>query len=86
MCSIDALMLTCLRSNKPLYILRPSQDRAAGVIVAHNHPSGDPRPSREDIKTTQQLAAAGVLLGIPVRDHIIVAVQGHYSFIREGLV
>lgn len=58
----------------------PLKDRAASVIVAHNHPSGMAEPSKEDIKTTQQLIAAGILLGIPVRDHIIVAKEDYYSF------
>jgi DNA repair protein RadC len=64
----------------------PLKDRAASVIVAHNHPSGDSEPSSEDIKTTQQLIAAGILLGIPLRDHIIIARQGHYSFRKEGRI
>jgi DNA repair protein RadC len=64
----------------------PLKDRAASLIVAHNHPSGDPRPGREDIKTTQQLVAAGVLLGIPLRDHIIVTGRGRYSFMEAGLL
>jgi DNA repair protein RadC len=54
-------------------------DRAASVIVAHNHPSGDPSPSTEDIALTQQLAAAGQLLGIGLRDHIILAKSTHFS-------
>lgn len=58
----------------------PLKDRAASVIVAHNHPSGDPHPSRKDIEATQQLIAGGILLGIPIRDHIIVSKEGHYSF------
>lgn len=64
----------------------PLQDRAATVVVAHNHPSGDPEPSKDDIKTTQQLIAAGQLLGIKVADHIIVTKQGHYSFNMHGLM
>ena len=64
----------------------PLKDRAASVIIAHNHPSGDPGPSREDTKTTQQLVAAGILLGIPVRDHVIVAGQEHFSFRGRGLL
>lgn len=64
----------------------PLQDRAATVVVAHNHPSGDPEPSRDDIKTTQQLIAAGQLLGIKVADHIIVTRQDHYSFCKHGLL
>jgi DNA repair protein RadC len=58
----------------------PLKDRAASVIVAHNHPSGMAEPSKEDIKTTQQLIAAGILLGIPVRDHIIVTGDSHFGF------
>ena len=64
----------------------PLQDRAAAVVVAHNHPSGDPEPSKEDIKTTQQLIAAGQLLGIKVADHIIVTKHDHYSFRSHGLL
>ncbi len=45
---------------------------AASVILAHNHPSGDPLPSLEDIETTRNLAAAGKIIGIQVLDHIIV--------------
>lgn len=64
----------------------PLKDRAASVVVAHNHPSGNPAPSPEDIKTTQQLVAAGILLGLPVHDHVIVAGRRHYSFRRAGLL
>lgn len=64
----------------------PLKDRAASVIVAHNHPSGDVEPSRADITATQQLVASGILLGIPLRDHIIVSVQSHYSFKRNHLI
>lgn len=55
-------------------------DRAACIVLAHNHPSGDPRPSHRDITLTQQLAAAGHLVGITLRDHIIVSKTEHYSF------
>jgi len=64
----------------------PLVDRAASVIVVHNHPSGIAEPSKEDIKTTQQLVAAGILLGIPLRDHIIVTVDAHYSFKHNSLL
>ena len=63
----------------------PLRDRAATVIIAHNHPSGDAEPSSQDVKTTQQLVAAGILLGIPLQDHIIVTKEGHYSF-RHNLL
>lgn len=61
-------------------------DRAASVIVAHNHPSGNARPSAKDITLTQQLAAAGQLLGIPLRDHIIVTKVEHFSFRQHHML
>ena len=64
----------------------PLKDRAASVIIAHNHPSGVPRPSKQDIQTTQQLIAAGQLLGMEAWDHIIVTKTGHFSFRNEGLL
>lgn len=63
----------------------PLQDRAAAVIVAHNHPSGSIEPSHEDIATTQQLVAAGEILGMAVKDHIIVTKDGEFSF-KEHLI
>lgn len=64
----------------------PIVDRAASVIVAHNHPSGDCQPSQKDITLTQQLAAAGQLIGIPLRDHIIVTKAHDYSFRQRHLL
>jgi DNA repair protein RadC len=55
---------------------------AAAVILVHNHPSGDPTPSREDRDITDRLARAGEILGIPVLDHVVVAERG-YSSLRE---
>lgn len=52
---------------------------AAGAVVAHNHPSGDPTPSLEDVELTRRLREAGHLLGIPIVDHIVVADRGHIS-------
>jgi DNA repair protein RadC len=58
---------------------------AASVIVAHNHPSGDPNPSREDIKATKRLQKAGEILGIELLDSLIVGPTGrHYSLKRNG--
>jgi DNA repair protein RadC len=53
---------------------------SAGLILAHNHPSGDPRPSQEDIAITERLRACGQLLGIEVIDHIIVGDGSYFSF------
>jgi DNA repair protein RadC len=61
-------------------------DFATGIIVAHNHPSGDPTPSKQDIATTQQLIAAGQILGVTLIDHVIVAGRRHYSFQRNGMI
>jgi len=61
-------------------------DMAAGIVVAHNHPSGDPTPSQQDIATTQQLIAAGQILGVRLYDHIIVARRRHYSFSANGMI
>ena len=62
------------------------KDRAASVIIAHNHPSGMAEPSKEDVKTTQQLVAAGQLLGIKVRDHLIVTSRGWFSFSQNRYI
>jgi DNA repair protein RadC len=64
----------------------PIVDRAASIIVAHNHPSGEARPSTKDTILTQQLAAAGQLLGIPLRDHLIVTRTEVYSFRQHHLL
>lgn len=52
---------------------------AASIIVAHNHPSGDPEPSRDDLLITEQLRAAGRILGIELLDHIVVGEPGFVS-------
>lgn len=57
---------------------------AAGIILAHNHPSGDPTASPEDREVTARLAQAGALLGVQVLDHVIVAERGYTSFREEG--
>jgi DNA repair protein RadC len=59
---------------------------AAGIILAHNHPSGDPSPSEEDIRLTKRVSQAGQLLGVDVLDHIIIAETGHYSFKTSGVL
>ncbi|HYH75740.1 MAG TPA: DNA repair protein RadC [Candidatus Saccharimonadales bacterium] len=61
-------------------------DRAASIIVAHNHPSGEVTPSQKDIALTQQLAAAGHLLGITLRDHVIVTKNQYFSFRQHHLL
>lgn len=61
-------------------------DRAAGIILAHNHPSGILAPSPDDVITTRQLIDAGNIIGISVLDHIIVTKKGYLSFKEKGLM
>ncbi len=70
----------------PREVFRPAiQYAAASMILFHNHPSGDPSPSREDIAVTERLARAGQIMDIPVLDHIILGEQRFLSFKEEGL-
>ena len=59
---------------------------AAGIIVAHNHPSGDTTPSADDRAITRQLVEAGKVLGIPVHDHVILSAGRWLSFQEAGLL
>ncbi|MGH7157650.1 MAG: RadC family protein [Candidatus Saccharimonadales bacterium] len=61
-------------------------DRAASVIIAHNHPSGDPKPTQQDITLTQHLFAASQLLGITLRDHLIVTKNDYFSYAQHHLL
>ncbi len=58
---------------------------AASVIFVHNHPSGDPSPSEDDIKLTERLARAGEVMGIDVLDHVIIGNKEYVSLKREGI-
>ena len=62
------------------------QDKAAAIIIAHNHPSGQLSPSRADTQVTTRLKEAGNLIGINIVDHIILTPDGYYSFQDEGLL
>ena len=65
----------------PRDVLAPAlRAGASAVVVAHNHPSGDPSPSRADRVVTDALRSAAALVGVPVLDHIIVAARAHHSF------
>ncbi len=59
---------------------------ASGVILVHNHPSGDPSPSLEDRDLTKRLRKAGTLLGVMVQDHVIIGDQRYTSFLECGLM
>ncbi|TYO95504.1 JAB domain-containing protein [Desulfallas thermosapovorans] len=56
---------------------------AAAVILYHNHPSGDPEPSRQDIEITERLVKAGEILGIQVLDHLVIGSNGKYVSLKE---
>jgi DNA repair protein RadC len=59
---------------------------SAALILVHNHPSGDPSPSRADIDVTRAIAEAGKRLGITVHDHLIIGTSGHVSLRAQGLI
>lgn len=59
---------------------------AAQIIIAHNHPSGDPKPSKEDLEITQKLVASGKILGIEVVDHVIVTSKNYLSLHEGGFI
>lgn len=71
----------------PREVIRRAFDKgASALILVHNHPSGDPEPSRADIQITHRIAEAGRLLGITVHDHVIVGREGHVSLRAKGLL
>lgn len=71
----------------PREVFEPAIKHLANtVIVVHNHPSGDPTPSHEDLLVTKQLKDAGTLLDIPLSDHLIITKSGYWSFKEHGLM
>lgn len=71
----------------PREVFRPAiAEPAAAIILVHNHPSGNPEPSAEDLQITRQLVEASKILGIPIHDHIIVAGDSFTSFAERGIL
>ena len=69
----------------PREVFRPAlRESAAALVLVHNHPSGDPTPSREDREVTERLSRAGELLGVPVIDHVVIAERGYCSLRESG--
>ena len=69
----------------PREVIRAALDHdAAALIFAHNHPSGDPKPSREDVAVTRQLVFACKFMGITVHEHLIIGEDGYFSFADNG--
>jgi DNA repair protein RadC len=71
----------------PREVFRPAViEAAAGVLFVHNHPSGEPTPSREDIEITRRLVETGKILGIRVLDHIVIGDYRYFSFTDNGMM
>lgn len=71
----------------PREVFEPAlKHSAASIMVAHNHPSGDPKPSEDDIEVTKRLAEAGKMMGVEVLDHVIMAKNSHFSFKDEKML
>ena len=77
-------------NHTPVYprevVRRALELQATALILVHNHPSGDPTPSRADREMTQEVKAAAAVLGIVLHDHLVVGNGRHLSFRREGLI
>jgi len=59
---------------------------SSSIIVVHNHPSGDPRPTEEDMKVAKRLRQAGEILDIPVKDFLVISSKGYTSFAEKGML
>lgn len=71
----------------PREVFNPAvRESAAAIILVHNHPTGDPTPSREDIEITRRLREAGELMGVKVLDHIIIGDGTFLSFVAQGMM
>lgn len=82
--SIGELTATSIH---PREVLNPAIKRSASsIIIAHNHPSGDPTPSREDIESTSRMAEAAAIVGIRLLDHVIIGDNCYISMRRQGLM
>ena len=86
----DEVQQTGTVDHTPVYVRevvkRALELSATAIVLVHNHPSGDPTPSRADIEMTKQIVAAAKPLGVLIHDHIIVGKQGHASFRGLGLI
>jgi len=66
--------------------IKQDQRRRSDSSLLHNHPSGDPKPSREDIEMTREIRKASEALGIAIHDHLVIGRKGHASFRSLGLI
>jgi len=67
-------------------VKRALELNASALILVHNHPSGDPTPSRDDVEMTRRVAEAAKTVSIVVHDHVVIGRRGHYSFKSNGLI
>ncbi len=82
--AVGGLLACCI---SPADVFRPLlREAAASTIFAHNHPSGDPTPSEQDLTITERLCQAGELLGVRVLDHLVIGAHGYFSFLDAGLL
>ncbi len=71
----------------PREVFEPAlKHSAAGIMVAHNHPSGDPKPSEDDLEITKRLVEAGKMMGVELLDHVIIATNNYFSFKEGGIL
>jgi DNA repair protein RadC len=71
----------------PREVMIPAiKESAASIVLIHNHPSGDPTPSQQDIEITHRISKTGQIIGIKLLDHIIIGDNRYYSFSDEGLL
>jgi DNA repair protein RadC len=86
----DEVMQEGTINHTPVYpreiVKRALELSAAAIILIHNHPSGDPTPSRADIDITKKIVHAAATIGVVVHDHVIIAESGHYSFKSFGVL
>ena len=89
---ITAIHIASLGSSNTI-VIQPREifrhairDNATAIVIAHNHPSGELTPSPEDLEMTEKIIEAGKILGIKVKDHIILTKQHYYSFRQAGKI
>lgn len=86
----DEVMQRGTINHTPVYpreiVKRALEHSAAAIILLHNHPSGDPTPSKADIDITKKIIEATATVNVTVHDHVIIAETGHYSFKSYGLI
>ena len=79
--------LLCFRNHLPYpTVFSPAIElRAAALIIIHNHPSGDPKPSNQDIQITKRLYEVSDLVGIKLLDHLVIGSERYFSMVDEGI-